>query len=486
MNGANTEALSRDGAASEIYALKIASLLLPAPGHPIPVFSMFRINYDQTYPVPSESPALGLIAAVGLLILLVMTVDFVANRVRTRVEPDRVVTRRDTLRQLATLTLVALLFSPNIRGWNRMTILIALLCLAAVGVVLDAWVARRRERRPLQRRRSVFAVAVGALVLAVGLSDQSLVTATPPYGDSAAGFHSDHDFVLGIEAQVTPGSMIFQLPFVEFPESPAVNGVADADQLKLYLNSTTLRWSAGGIRGRPQSDWPIAATSQGTATMVRSLATIGFAGIVTDRKRAGAADALIEGALTPFTGGPKLISADGRYAYFSLAAAIASVQQSTPADRLAADQAALTNPVMAYPGLQFNAVDRSAEGVGFKVWKSRNSSGSVPVVNDRGAAATVHLLVELGSVDGAPDVLVAVGATSFVVELPAAPIVPPTDAAGIELDPQFAAVDQVVTVPAGTSQISLSPGPKTLATMNVADVRYSFHHLLLLDDQLIR
>jgi len=34
--------------------------------------------------------------------------------------------------------------------------------------------------------------------------------------------------------------------------------------------------------------------------------------------------------------------------------------------------------------------------------------------------------------------------------------------------------------------ISLSPGPKTLATMNVADVRYSFHHLLLLDDQLVR
>ena len=108
---------------------------------------------------------------------------------------------------------------------------------------------------------------LAAVVLVGGTADQSLVGAVPPYTESADLYGSDHDFVQALEAKVTlsplatgTGAMIFQLPFVEFPESPTVNGVADADQLKLYLSSTTLRWSAGGIRGRPQSDWPTVVT----------------------------------------------------------------------------------------------------------------------------------------------------------------------------------------------------------------------------------
>jgi phosphoglycerol transferase len=318
----------------------------------------------------------------------------------------------------------------------------------------------------------------------VGLVDQSLSSAAAPYAASAAAYQIDHAFVQSIEAQVPAGSMIFQLPYVEFPESPLVNNVGDADQLRMYLNSTTLRWSAAGIKGRPQSDWPTAVSSRRPQVMVRSLATIGFSGVVLDRKRVGGADSTVEKSLLPYLGAPLLISADQRYAYFNLAAALAQISQSTPPEELADRAAELINPVMAYPGLDFDPLDRSADGVSYRLWKSRGNNGSVTVVNDRNAPATVHLQVELGSDRGAPDVQLMAGDTTFVVKLPATKR-PPIDADGNPVDPTFVSVDQVVTVPAGTSRLTLSPGPQTLAGADAAGVQSSFQRLFLLDSALV-
>ncbi len=514
MHGQNSSALSRDGAASEIYALKISSLLLPAPGHPIPIFSEFRYSYDGNYPVPSESPALGLMGAIGLLILLVMSVEFLGNAVRSRVPAEPTALRRARLRDLATLTMIALLcstvgglstiisfFTPNIRGWNRMTILIAMFCLAALGVVLDAGIRRwerrrdRAERRTGIRRLPVFGVSVAALVLLVGVADQSLDGAIPPYADSAAGLSSDRDFVHAIEAAVPAGSMIFQLPFVPFPESPSVNGVADADQLKLYLSSTTLRWSGGGIRGRPQSDWPENVTSQHPDVMVTSLATIGFTGIVVDRKRTGDSTELVESGIRPYTGDPLLVSANGRYAFFSLAGPVAALATGTSPERIAANAAALLNPVMAYPAGDFNSFDRAEAGVSYKLWKSRRADGKVPIVNDREGAATVHLQMRVASLTGAPDVRVTAGDHTFDITLPVPPPtnVDTTDGAPAADDPSlFVQVDQEITVPPGSSTISLAPGPLTLALDTDADpdtnsvnARYAFSRLFLIDGQLL-
>ncbi len=504
VHGPNYAALSRDGAASEIYAVKITSLLMPPPGHPIPAFNDFRLRYDESYPVPSESPSLGAVAAIGLLILLVMTVEMVANAVRHRVESAQVEQRRETLRSLAALTLTGLLcatvgglstiisfFTPNIRAWNRITIVLMLFCLAAVGLLIDGWLQRRARRAPTSSRW--LPVAVAAVVLVVGVADQSLTRAVPPYDEAAAQFSSDSAFVQGIEAQVAPGSMIFQLPFVDFPESPVVNNVADADQVKLYLNSTTLRWSAGGIRGRPSSDWPIQVTSRDTPTMIRSLATIGFAGVTTDRKRLGDSAAALEAEVARETGPAQLISADGRYAFFSLAGPLNQVHRSSTTDQLAADAAELTNPVMAYPGTDFNAFDEIRADRPLRIYATQQRMSSMPVVNDRSEPTAVRLQLQVGSATGMPDVRITVGNDSVVVAVPpSAESAESADAAGgadsTGKQPTFVAMDATVTVPAGTTALTIGPGPATeaaesaaIADGTVLDVRYSFADLLLLD-----
>jgi phosphoglycerol transferase len=51
--------------------------------------------------------------------------------------------------------------------------------------------------------------------------------------------------------------MVFQLPVVEFPESPAP-GVPPYDHFRPYLYSKNLRYSYGSMKGRERERWQLA------------------------------------------------------------------------------------------------------------------------------------------------------------------------------------------------------------------------------------
>lgn len=488
LNGPNLAGFSRDGVASEIYALKFSSLVLPAPGHPLSFFADFRARYDSNYPLPSENPALGLVAAAGFLILLVMMVEFIANRTRASVPTPEQQIRRDTLRHLSTLTWVAFFaatvggfstvisfFTPNIRGWNRMSIVIALLALAAVGLVIDAGIKRwvsRSAGASASRSPGRATVLIAAVVLVIGVADQDIAKAIPQYAQVAVSWHSDDDFVQQIQTQLPAGSMVFQLPYVEFPETDSVNQVSDTDQLRLYLHSTTLRWSAGSIRGRPAADWPSFVTDAPVAQMLTDLATIGFAGLTVDRKRAGENTPALERQLAAMAGPMAAVSTDGRYSFFNLLAYRTQLRSETPTAELTARASMLTSPIVAYPSPKLRQVDpvlvpaqnvaSAVTGTVIAAPRYTDQGGGVfQVVNDRSEPATVQLQLELSSSTGAADATLTVAGVDQVVRLPADPANKPT------ADPRefFPAapvlVNLTVTIAPGTSDFTIAPGPAT-------------------------
>ena len=57
-----------------------------------------------------------------------------------------------------------------------------------------------------------------------------------------------------MEAALPAGAMVFQLPIMEFPESPAP-GVPPYDHFRPYLYSKQLRFSYGSMKGRPREQW---------------------------------------------------------------------------------------------------------------------------------------------------------------------------------------------------------------------------------------
>jgi phosphoglycerol transferase len=73
--------------------------------------------------------------------------------------------------------------------------------------------------------------------------------------------------------------MIFQLPYVAFPESPPVYNMTDYNHFRGYLHSEKLRWSYGAIRGRLTDQWQKEVTQKGTIDMVDNLSVAGFSGV---------------------------------------------------------------------------------------------------------------------------------------------------------------------------------------------------------------
>ena len=82
---------------------------------------------------------------------------------------------------------------------------------------------------------------------------------------------------------MAPACLLYQLPYIPFPESPPVNGVTDADELRPFLHSTTLRWSAGGIKGRAPIDDVGAYADLPVPAMVMAVRGLGACGFVVDR-----------------------------------------------------------------------------------------------------------------------------------------------------------------------------------------------------------
>ncbi|QTE30243.1 glycosyltransferase family protein [Pengzhenrongella sicca] len=418
-HGDNTEGLVRNQGEVEIYALKLSQLLLPVPGHRIAFLAQIRSYYDSEYPLISENPALGAVAAFGLACALVLAVLAItrARRVdRLRVDQHE---RTKTLAELSMLTLVALLCSTvgglasllsfltsDLRGWNRMSIVIAALCLAIAGLVLDAWlVSALRARQASHLRVRLVAGTVAIVVLAGGTFDQVTPGAVPDYAGSAAAYAKDETWIASVEDALPTDAMVFQLPYAGYPETGPVNGVYDTEQLKPYLHSAALRWSAGGIKGRATSDWPRAAAQLPASDMVSALAAEGFAAIMVDRTALGLAAPDLEAGLVANAGDPILQSADARYALYSLldeGASVRALNSSADVDRVAQ---ALVGPVMAYPAPTMTVVASTgaadSSGVALPVvWVSTAAGGSLTLDNPRGAPVQIELHAELSPTPG--------------------------------------------------------------------------------------
>ncbi|MCS5734872.1 hypothetical protein [Herbiconiux daphne] len=355
-NGANEAVLVRSPPEAELYSFKIASLLLPVPGHRFAPFANLRQLYDTYYPLPSEAPALGLIAAAGFVALIVFAVYFLLTAGKTRWRAPRSYVR--TLSVLSGLTLVAFLFGTvgglstllsfvdfPIRSWNRIAILIAMLALAAVGLLLDRAVRsvmRRAERRAAARDASALDAASGyggigasaasaarprrrwlvAVPLAVLLMVLAVWDQIPPIDHAAraatvASFDSDEAFTKQVEQTVASGCLLYQLPYIAFPESPPVNGATDADELRPFLHSTDLRWSAGGIKGRAPVDEVGALASLPVPALVMALKGIDACGIVVDRAAYADGGAAVVDQLESVTGdaASSFDSPDGRFSF---------------------------------------------------------------------------------------------------------------------------------------------------------------------------
>lgn len=155
-----------------------------------------------------------------------------------------------------------------------MSIYIAFFSLLAVGILLQKFYQRLEGSKI---KRGLFYVVL-VLLLGVGLMDQTNPQMVPDYHWSRVMAESDHDFFKQIEKQMPQGAMIFQLPYIPFPEE-SFKGIYPYDHFRAYLNTQGLRWSYGAMKGRSGDAWQRQMMRLSLDEFLERLAFNGFRGI---------------------------------------------------------------------------------------------------------------------------------------------------------------------------------------------------------------
>jgi hypothetical protein len=152
------------------------------------------------------------------------------------------------------------------------------------------------------------------------LLDQVSTRAVRPYRDTKILYQQDAEFVHRIEAELPPDAMVFELPYVTFPEPSRRQDqrMGDYDMLRPYFHSHTLRWSHPAMLGRSDDAWIQMVSLRPPAGLVARLTDAGFGAILINRQGYADDGAEVEGALARELASRPSVSSDGRLAFFPL------------------------------------------------------------------------------------------------------------------------------------------------------------------------
>lgn len=308
-HGKNPAALDRHYYEAELYALKPMEFFIPPETHNIPALADIGAFYHASALIKGEifSPYLGIIGIAGLIW---MFADAFIRMVRNNRGHRRFPAYAAEVVWIILYSVVGgincivhLSGFQYFRGTNRYSIFVSTLILMfmvpRVAILTRRWTSGVK-----------YGIATVALLL--GIYDQSPRKLAPEATEDARRvMDSDIAFGRDMESKLKPGSMVFQMPVMVFPEATPINGVDGYDMLRPYLTTKTLRFSFGSVRGRTREAWQWEVEKLPPAEMVAALEKYGFSAIYINRKGyTDHGEALLKGLADA---GRKVIAEDDRH-----------------------------------------------------------------------------------------------------------------------------------------------------------------------------
>lgn len=323
--GINPDVAAREPVATFVYGLKIDEMLLPVQGHRIPALAQLRAGHRESLKSlrggldnESQWSALGVVASAGFVFLMGVAVAFRRARGGT---PGF-----DRIRALSVLSVAGVLLGtvggfgsivarvfPWIRAYNRISVFLAFFALLALATLYDL---TRERAAGAWRAYGLPAVAIAVLI--VGFLDQTTPAYVPRYRDIQARAETLTRLVDEVESGLEPAAMVFQLPYVPYPENGDEVRMADYDHMKPYLYAEDVHWSYAAIRGRDTAAWQREVSGMPAERLVAELSAEGFAGVWVDRFGYEDGGAHVVGGLERALGTQPLEDTDGRYAFFAI------------------------------------------------------------------------------------------------------------------------------------------------------------------------
>jgi hypothetical protein len=300
--------MARNYGGVEHYALKPIELLLPPANHRLDAFAFWGHRYLRWSDWQGEpfSPYLGVFGGVGLGgLLIASTIALLRSRARSA----GLALQATWILLFSVIggvnSLLALFLGLQIfRGTNRYSVF-----LLALGLTFFVSICSRR----LRRSSRILSVALAVVVAAAGLWEE--IPRADSLGNQAvikARFTNDQNLGAEMEKLLPAGSMVFQLPFLEFPEARPINRLEDYELFRPYLHTATLRFTYGALKYRARSRWYREYASLPVPELVARLEANGFAAIYINRRGyADNGDAIVS-ALAAAGRHPILTGANGQ------------------------------------------------------------------------------------------------------------------------------------------------------------------------------
>lgn len=420
-----TEASTRVALDADAYGLRIAQMLLPIRDHRVDALASWA---DRAYRIDAPGDtgaALGLLAVVGLVAVVLWCVRHVGRDVAggtqlAGVSHDLLAgsdpIRRGALARLGVVAVVTVLVATasglamvlatfgvtQIRAWSRASSVVGFVGVIGVALLLDA-TFRRWRPSAIWRAAAVVCLVLFAFV------DQVSPSALPPPEHNETRWQADQELAGQLERALPAGSTVFQLPLGTFPAELPVGELGANDLFGPALaGSGELRWNVGAMKGS-EGDWQLQVAANDAATMVDQLAAAEVAALVLDRRGLDG-DTALEDDLRRELGAPDGETGDGTRLWWDLRAVRDTMVQQLGEDRVEALGDAVARPVGVVvegsPGVR-TTVDARARHL--------EARSRLRVTDHGSTGGPVALSFELSGEPGATVRIEAPGATRTVV-----------------------------------------------------------------------
>jgi phosphoglycerol transferase len=316
--GANPDAVQRQPRESEIYGLKLFSLFAPSRVHRSEVLRNLGNKYWNFTPIVLGNAAapLGIVGSIGLLIIFLRAAGRLSNAASTYRMSDKLSFLAVGMLVLATIGGLGAIFaytvSPMIRAYDRASIYIGFLAVAVLGFSAQLLLDRMAHRHKIAPwLPPAIAIAIGV----VAVWDQTMPFQERPNVNLSMQRRA---VIEKLEAMLPAGTMVYQLPYSSFPEAAPLNHMDEYSHLRGYLHSTQLRWSYGGMRGRPGDIWLRTLSTRPIEDQVELAARSGFGAVYLDRRGYSDNGRREEKALQSLLGNPIIVSPDDAIAVYRM------------------------------------------------------------------------------------------------------------------------------------------------------------------------
>lgn len=280
-NGKNMQVTNRSIGDTEQFGLKFTQLVLPI--YPKTDFMKSKVEkYNNEAPLITENitSSIGLVGTLGefLLLIYLFKESYFDKKILLLSRLNLGLFLWGTIGGLSTL--FGLFINPIFRSNNRTSIFIAFIAITTICIFFDRII---QQKNSLIKKKVYYILFSLFMVVGIFLQLPEKINGEY-YNDIKNKIEIQKSFFSEIEKTLPSGSMVYQLPYVPFPEYPAVNKMEPYEHLTAYIYSNNLKWSYGAMKGRYEDDWQNEINILPLEQKLKVLSIVGFKGIYIDRR----------------------------------------------------------------------------------------------------------------------------------------------------------------------------------------------------------